>query len=63
MNTVAAAKAKGKVTLTRNEYVRLKNVDQHFGRLLSYFAHCADIATARQEVKDGKVINQDKLFK
>ncbi len=53
----------GKVTLAKNEYLRLKSLDQRFGRMLSYFAHCADIATARQEARDGKVISQDKLLK
>lgn len=66
MNTATITKPNNnnnKVTLTRNEYVRLKNVDQRFGWLLSYFTHCADIATARQEARDGKVISQDKLLK
>lgn len=61
--TATAIKSKNQVTLTKNEYVRLKNLDRRFGQLLSYFAHCADIATARQEAIDGKVVSQDKLFK
>lgn len=63
MDTAIITQAKGQVTLAKNEYLRLKKLDQRFGQLLSYFAHCADIAGARQEAKDGKVISQNKLFK
>ncbi len=51
------------VTISKKEYARLKRLDEHFNDLLSYFERLVDIRTARDEVRRGKTISQEKLFK
>lgn len=51
------------VTIKKNEYIRLKKLDQSFGQILEYFAYIQDIIKARKEVKEKKTIPQEKLFK
>jgi len=51
------------VAIPKNEYLRLKKLDKRFKDLLSYFEHLSGIREAREEVKQGKMISQEKLFK
>lgn len=51
------------VTIEKKEYTRLKKLDRSFGKFFDYVAYCSDIAEARKEVKEKKIISQEKLFK
>ena len=51
------------VTISKTEYTRLKKLDQRFSGFLGYFNRISDIRTARNEIKQGKFISQEKLFK
>jgi hypothetical protein len=55
--------AKDKVSVPRMEYLRLKKLDEHFKDFWFYIEHLVDIRQARERVKRGKVISQEKLFK
>ncbi|MEK7481783.1 MAG: hypothetical protein AAB607_00235 [Patescibacteria group bacterium] len=54
---------KNKVSISKTEYRRLKKIDEHFKDFLAYLEHLMDIREAREEVKQKKVISQEKLFK
>jgi hypothetical protein len=43
--------------------LRLKNIENRFGRFLAYVAYVEDIRRAREEVKQRKLIPQERLFK
>ena len=51
------------VSVPREEYLRLKEMENRFGRFLEYVAHVEDIRRAREEVKQRKLIPQERLFK
>ena len=51
------------VTIKKDEYKRLKKLDQSFGRFVEYFTYLRDIAESRKEAKEKKTIPQEKLFK
>jgi hypothetical protein len=51
------------VVISKVEYTRLKKIDRQFGDFLAYFDRVLEIRKARNEVKQGKVISQEKLFK
>ncbi len=51
------------VSIPRAEYRRLKKLDVRFSDFLAYLGHLFDIREAREEVKKGKVVSQEKLFK
>lgn len=50
------------VTIPKTEYARLKKIDKKFRDFLAYMEHLLDIREARNEVKQKKVIPQEKLF-
>lgn len=52
-----------KITIRREEYQRLKKLDQSFGRFIKYFTYLQAIAGARKEAKEKKIISQERLFK
>jgi len=54
---------KNKVSIPQKEYLRLKGLDKLFSGFLLYLEHFIDIRGAREEVKDKKIIAQEKLFK
>jgi len=51
------------VTIEKKEYARLKKLDRSFGKLFDYVAYLYDITEARKEVKEKKIISQEKLFR
>lgn len=55
-------KTKERVTVLKTEYQRLKKLDRYFSDFFVYLEHAADIREARKEVKQRKVIEQEKLF-
>lgn len=62
VNTITK-KEKGVVSISKMEYLRLKKLDKRFSDFLSYLDHLMDIRGAREEVRQNKVIPQEKLFK
>ena len=54
---------KNTVSIARHEYIRLKKLDERFSVFFAYLEHLLDIREARKEVKKGKFIAQEKLFK
>ena len=53
---------KNAVLIPKREYLRLKKIDERFGKLLVYVNNLRDIADARKEIRQKKVISQEKLF-
>jgi len=51
------------VSVRRDEYLRLKEMESRFGRFLEYVAYVEDIRRAREEIKQRKLIPQERLFK
>lgn len=51
------------VTLKKDEYSRLRKLDKSFGRLFDYFVYLYEIADSRRQVKEKKIVPQEKLFK
>ena len=51
------------VTVPRKEYLRLKNLEVRFGKLLDYLESALETKQARKEIAQKKVISQEKLFK
>lgn len=51
------------MTIEKKEYARLKKLDRSFGKLFDYVAYLYDITEARKEVKEKKIISQEKLFR
>lgn len=51
------------VSVPRDEYLRLKDMESRFGRFLEYGAYVEDIRRAREEVKQRKFVPQERLFK
>lgn len=58
-----ATAIKNNISIPKIEYLRLKNLDRRFNDFLDYFENIAETREARKEVKSGKVISQEKLFK
>lgn len=54
---------KGKISVSKAEYTRLKRLDEQFGKLLAYLENLVDIKSARKEVKQKKLISQEALFR
>lgn len=57
-----ALKTKEKVSIAKTEYLRLKKLDRHFRGFFAYLENMADIREARKEVKQKKIVSQEKLF-
>lgn len=51
------------VTVSKKEYIRLKNLEARFGELLDYLESILETREARREVARKKLIPQEKLFK
>lgn len=60
MDTITISKEK--VVIPKKEYHRLKKLDQRFRDFWAYFENLMDIREAREEVKQKKIIPQEKLF-
>ena len=55
--------AKEKVSIPKTEYLRLKEIDKRFNNFWTYLKNSTEIKEARKEIKQKKVISQEKLFK
>jgi hypothetical protein len=51
------------ITIPETEYERLKNLDERFNEFVEYMEHIRDIKEAREEIKQGKGIPQEEVFK
>ena len=60
---MANSAVKEKILIPKKEYLRLKKIDSRFGDFLIYLENLIDIREARKEVKQKKLIPQEKLFK
>lgn len=61
MTNITATKSK--VSIPKMEYLRLKKLEERFGDFLLYLENLMDIREARKEVKQKRIILQEKLFK
>lgn len=51
------------VSISKEEYQKLKRAEKIFGNFLIYSESLNDIREARKQVAQKKVISQEKLFK
>lgn len=51
------------IRVPTQEYTRLKQLQKHFEPFWKYITHLQDIKEARQDIKQGRTIPQEKLFK
>lgn len=62
-NVIMAVKAaQNYIRISKREYLKLKRLQKNFDAFLEYFEHIRDIKEARQDVKAGRVIPQERLF-
>lgn len=54
---------KEKVSIPKAEYLHLKELDKHFKGFWAYLKNLTETKEAREEIKQKKVISQEKLFK
>ncbi len=54
---------KMKISVPRDEYMRLKKLEARFRDFWAYMEHIADIGESRNQIKQKKVILQERLFK
>lgn len=54
---------KNKVSIPKTEYLRLRKLDERFRDFWAYLEYLMDIRNARGEIKQKKIISQEKLFK
>ena len=50
------------ISIKKEEYSRLKKLDKSFGKLFNYLAELYEIKAARKQIKEKKIIPQEKLF-
>jgi len=55
--------SKGRISILKTEYNRLKKLDGQFRSYWAYLENLIDIRNAREEIKQKKTISQEKLFK
>lgn len=53
---------KEKVYISKAEYRRLKKLDERFRDFFLYFENLLDVREARNQIKKGIVVSQEKLF-
>ena len=54
---------KEKISIPKTEYLRLKKLEERFKDFWAYLENLMDIREARREIKQKKIISQEKLFK
>lgn len=54
---------KTRVSVPRDEYMRLKKIEARFHDFWAYMEHIAEIGESRNQIKQKKVISQERLFK
>lgn len=60
---MANINAKEKISIPKQEYLRLKNLEKRFQDFWNYLEYLMEIREARKEIEEGKVISQEELFK
>ncbi len=60
---MANAATKNKISISREEYLRLRKLDKQFRGFFSYLENLMDIRESREQVKQKKIISQEKLFR
>ena len=60
---MATVATRNKILIPKREYLRLKKMDERFGDFLGYLENLIGIREARKEIKQKKIIAQEKLFK
>jgi len=60
---MANTSTKDRISISKAEYERLKKLDERFGDFWLYLENLIDIREARKEVKQKRIIPQEKLFK
>lgn len=51
------------IRIPREKYLELKQFQKYFQSFWRYFEHLKEIKEAREHIKAGKTISQEKLFK
>jgi len=54
---------KNYIKIKRDEYTRLKKLQKNFESFWDYFTHLKDIEEGRKDIKRGKIIAQENLFR
>jgi len=62
MDSTMSTNYKDKVSIPKEEYSRLKRLDNRFSDFWNYLENLMEIREARKEVKEGKTISQEELF-
>jgi len=60
---MAKSSVKNYIRVSRDEYLKLKELQKRFESFWNYMQHIEDIRQAREDVRNRKVITQEKLFK
>lgn len=60
---MAQISVKKEVVIPKEEYRRLKELDKRFGVFLAYLENFISVKEARREIKQKRIIPQEKLFK
>ena len=55
--------SKNYIRVPKEEYMRLKALQDHFEIFWNYMKHLKDIDEARKEIHKGKTISQERLFR
>ncbi|HBT81443.1 hypothetical protein A2757_02495 [Candidatus Giovannonibacteria bacterium RIFCSPHIGHO2_01_FULL_48_47] len=51
------------IKVSRTEYLRLRKLQKYFETFWNYLSHLRDIQEAREDIKAGRTIAQEKLFR
>lgn len=54
---------KTRISVPRDEYMRLKKIESRFHDFWAYMERIAEIGESRNQIKQKKVISQERLFK
>jgi len=54
---------KNYIRISKEEYIKLRQLQKHFEAFWKYFSHLQDIKEARKDIKAGRTISQKELFK
>lgn len=49
--------------ISKTDYARFKKLERYFEPFLDYVEHLRGIKEARRDVKEGRTIDQEKLFR
>lgn len=54
---------KTRILVPRDEYARLKKIEARFRDFWTYMERIAEIGESRNQIKQKKIISQERLFK